>query len=605
MIKIENTRVENTKFGDIYFNDLDPLGESEFLYSSAIDRLKKDKIVVAELGFGAGVNFALSCKKALFANKQLFYFSVEKFPLKKEEIQKIASNFNSLKLYFDEILKHYPPNLEGLHRIELFGGKVILGLYFGDVKDALCEMKFKADLWYLDGFNPSKNPDMWSDEVFFAISHLCGENAILRSFSCSRIVKDNLAKNGFEVLILKGFGKKRNMLEARISKVQNLGEIWFNPPKIKPFKDVLIIGSGIAGLALAYKFASNFNVTIAEKENFAGANGSSNLSGLLMPLITQKGVVLGQMHLASFLQAMEFYRNLGSKFVHFCEILEEIESLQKAQNYNDGEIFSLQDDFIKINGAQIEPKELCLELASKFDIKFGYKFLYNDQDCAYFENGKKLKFDLIIFATGSDSRSLFEKNFPDKCMQLSSVRGQTTHIKPLIYGSPVSSKGYFCAPLKGVQVIGSTYDRNDDFAFPRGADDEKNLRDLFEFFEKYHPNLSKKSAEILGANVGFRSYSGDRFPIIGALHDSEYFCTEYKNILWTKNKTDHKMPKHHQNCLISAAHGSRGLGTAILGANILYDLSLENPIFVTKSILNSLNPARFLIRKLKKGLIKV
>jgi len=109
-------------------------------------------------------------------------------------------------------------------------------------------------------------------------------------------------------------------------------------------------------------------------------------------------------------------------------------------------------------------------------------------------------------------------------------------------------------------------------------------------------------AIIIGSRVGYRSYSGDRFPIIGALHDEEFYKQNYKWLFWSKNKDSNPKASYEKNLFVNFAHGSRGLGTAILGANLITDLVLARPLCIERSLFFELHPARFLIRKLKKGL---
>lgn len=110
------------------------------------------------------------------------------------------------------------------------------------------------------------------------------------------------------------------------------------------------------------------------------------------------------------------------------------------------------------------------------------------------------------------------------------------------------------------------------------------------------------NVKILGSRVGFRGYSGDRFPLIGALPDCEYFKEKYKILPWQKNRAKNLPPKYLKNIYINTSHGARGLCTAILGAEILADLVTNRPFCLPKSLINELAPSRFLIRKLKKGL---
>ena len=81
----------NEEFGDIYFNTEKPWLESEFVFASALDEIwqSKDSFIVAETGFGAGLNFFTLCKKFKNSSKKLHFVSIEKNPIKKEDLVKI------------------------------------------------------------------------------------------------------------------------------------------------------------------------------------------------------------------------------------------------------------------------------------------------------------------------------------------------------------------------------------------------------------------------------------------------------------------------------------------------------------------------------------
>ena len=110
-----------------------------------------------------------------------------------------------------------------------------------------------------------------------------------------------------------------------------------------------------------------------------------------------------------------------------------------------------------------------------------------------------------------------------------------------------------------------------------------------------------QNVRIIGSKVGYRSYSGDRFPLIGRLYDEDFYKDTYKSLLWTKSKSN-PHPKYVPNVYISTAHGSRGLCTAVLGAELICDLIFDRPLCIEKSLFDELHLARFLVRKLKKGL---
>ncbi len=110
-----------------------------------------------------------------------------------------------------------------------------------------------------------------------------------------------------------------------------------------------------------------------------------------------------------------------------------------------------------------------------------------------------------------------------------------------------------------------------------------------------------QNVRIIGSKVGYRSYSGDRFPLIGRLYDEDFYKDSYKSLFWTKGKSN-PHPKYVPNVYVSTAHGSRGLCTAVLGAELICDLIFDRPLCIEKSLFYELHLARFLVRKLKKGL---
>lgn len=607
MISFKQDTLYSSKFDDIYFNTDEPLEECFHTYSSAVNLVLKDELVVAEAGFGAGLNFFSTVLHA--GDKKLHYIAVEKYPFSKAELRQIYTKFLSLSQYFNLFIDQYDVLNDALIRIKF--KNVILDIYFGDILDFFNELDFKADIWYMDGFAPSKNPDMWSQEVFSKVSTFCKEGAILRTFSSARVVQDNLKNAGFSVTKIAGHSKKRQSIEAvlQIPKQRANKQPWYNIPAIKPFKKVLIIGAGVAGLSAALKFCkAGFEVVVAEKMSQPATNGSSNYAGILMPLITKPEVSLGKMHMSAFLLAKNFYK--GNEFADFCGVYDyaknELEK-ERFEAWGKNEIFEFDENaspypraFIS-NAAQIRPKKLCQNLAENLNVYYNFEFESLEKNkLGYkvnFKNKHSLNADLIIFAIGDESRVLFENSFEDEFMQLSSVRGQVTHIKePLNLTYPYSARGYACKFVDGVQVIGATYSRNDFCSEIKQSDNEENISNLSEF-------ISTKPT-VIGANVGFRGYSGDRFPLIGAVHNAREFKQSYKSLLWTKNHENHQAPVHYENILITTAHGSRGLCTAIFGAEILLDTALGRQICTTKTILDSLNPARFLVRKLKKGLVK-
>lgn len=602
------------KFGDFYFNTDSFSGESEYVFISAVDEIfnQKESFIVAEAGFGVGRNFLNLAKKFKKSDKNLHYISIEAFPLDKESLAEIYKN---LGIRGRNLLKKFPPLINGLHRIE-YAKNITLDLYFGDIDQALDELDFKADVWFMDGFSPAKNPDMWSKNVFKKIARLTKIGGILATYTSAKSVNEAMSEAGFCVKKIAGFGRKREMIRA---KLENLDD------KIKEFylkrgiskssgKSVLIIGAGIAGLVSAFKLSRlGFSVVVAEKNESVGLNGSGNFTGVAEPLITKKGVKLGDMHIHAFLLAKNFYKKELPKslikFTNAKEFAYDDELFRRYESIEESEIYEfLREDkpypsvLIK-DAALAKPHKICKFLAKNLDVKCGFEFVNfsknGEKFLSEFKNGEILESDILIFTMGSHSEELFGKGQNpkiclDESMQISSVRGQTTTIKKSVKTSlPLSAKGYICPAIGGLQLIGSTYDRGDYNENISDMDNAKNLANISEFIDK--------KTKILGSKVGFRSYSGDRFPIVGAFV-SDDFSEVFKDLPWSKKKELDRFPSYKPNLYINAGHGSRGLCTAILGAEIVCDLILNRPLCLPKSLFNEISPNRFLIRKLKKGL---
>ena len=680
----------NPEFDDIYFNADDPIGQSEYVFNSVFDEIweKKSEFNVLESGFGAGLNFLCAFKRFKNSDKFLNFVSIEKTPIAKDDLAKIYANFSELADVSGELLGAYPPLICGFHRLNL-APNVTLTLCFGDVAEVLDELSFNVDAVFMDGFAPAKNEAMWSELVFAKIANLCALGASVCTYSASGALKRALQNSGFEVNLLKGYGKKREMLRAKFTgERQAEGEIWFSrfdPAATIAPKTALVIGGGVAGCVCAFKLRERgLKVTIAEKRGDIALNGSGNHCGILMPLITKPTVNLGRMHMNAFLQAARFYeRNLGAEEIEFCGATDyayEQKTLERFYEWRefdaDNGVFELKFDdepyasaFI-FNGAKARPRKMCKAastgIKTLLNCEFtGFETLRGGAVRAHFKDGQSIDADVLVLAIGSESMELFA-NYD---IRLSSVRGQVTHIAPAVWTpAPFSAKGYVCPPAEGVQVIGATYDRNLFLDEPRSSDDEKNLADVAEFLggefaenERLNLNgtqdlnlttgpdgdaenadcleainLSKsvdlraettddlalmqdasnltapknssniaaqipQNVRIIGSKVGYRSYSGDRFPLIGRLYDEDFYKDTYKSLLWTKGKSN-LHPKYVPNVYVSTAHGSRGLCTAVLGAELICDLVFDRPLCIEKSLFDELHLARFLVRKLKKGL---
>lgn len=596
-------------FEDFYFNSQEGVEESRFVYTEAFEWEECESFIIAETGFGIGLNFFLTLQNFLKTKKRpkrLFYVSVEGFYLEPSflrEAYKRLGIYGEIKELLEQFLLFYPKCAKGIYRF--YFKDCFLDLVFDDIS-VLKRLEFEANIWYLDGFSPSKNSLMFDENTLFEIARLSKLNATILSFSSSSFLQKNLKHCGFDVAKVKGF-RKREMVRAFLKHKKQMTnkEAYFQKVSAKfENKKVAIIGAGISGALLAYELSlRGFEVEIFEKNATLYEGASSNESGILSSLILNPQSVLGNFSLNAFVEASRFYRQiLDLKLKGVYEFAYTLQMQQRFFTQKDNAYFQIAQNKAFLDyGGHIYPKEILSSLFEKAGVKiyFNHHFSHyereNETFNLIFKNAsKRCKFGILIYALGADAKDFLHY----EAMLLSRVRGQLTHLKPFFKTEfPLSSKAYICPPKSNLQVIGATYDRLNVNPKGQRKNDEENLEKIKEFLR------GDEEIEIIGSRVGFRSYSSDRFCIAGAAYDEEFYKQNYKALLWHKNKPQIS-PQNIPNLYLSLAQGSRAFSSSVLCARYLCALINDEPLGFYADFIPHIHPARFLIRKLKKGLLK-
>ena len=203
------------KFDDPYYSLDNGLEEVRhvFLDGNKLPQRLKDGFKIAELGFGTGLNF-LSTLWQWRREKQkgmVSYTSFEAFPMEPEAVSYTHLEFaelSSIKHEFSSLWR------ELLEKGELYGSDYHLQLILGDAQRTIKNVDIKADCWFLDGFSPAKNPDLWGKELLNDVYRCTANIGTLSTYSAAGIVRRNLSLAGFEVERTNGFGRKRHMTVA-------------------------------------------------------------------------------------------------------------------------------------------------------------------------------------------------------------------------------------------------------------------------------------------------------------------------------------------------------------------------------------------------------
>ena len=203
------------KFDDPYYSLDNGLEEVRhvFLNGNKLSERLKDEFKIAELGFGTGLNF-LSTLWQWRLKKQkgkLSYTSFEAFPMKPEDMVKAQSEFAELSSIRHEFSSLWSELLE---KGELIGSDYKLELILGDARRTIMNIDIKADCWFLDGFSPAKNPELWEKGLLNDVFRCTANKGTLSTYSAAGVVRRNLSSAGFEVKRISGFGRKRHMTLA-------------------------------------------------------------------------------------------------------------------------------------------------------------------------------------------------------------------------------------------------------------------------------------------------------------------------------------------------------------------------------------------------------
>lgn len=277
----------SSRFGDVYFSSGSGLEETHhvFLQGNALSSRfaalpTGDGFCIGETGFGTGLNFL--CAWRLFEQNAppaatLDFFSTERFPIDDDELSAALALWPQLAVQAGALLACWKRRVPGWNRWHFAGGRIRLTLALEDVAQALPQLPAGGvDAWFLDGFSPAKNPEMWSDEVLSAIARASHAGTTLATYTSAGWVRRGLQQAGFAVERVPGFGRKREMVRGRL---ESAGAQAMNG---RVPSSAIVIGGGLAGCAAAHALAQRgIKVTLLEAAPQLASAASGNPRGIL------------------------------------------------------------------------------------------------------------------------------------------------------------------------------------------------------------------------------------------------------------------------------------------------------------------------------------
>ena len=528
-------------YGDVYHSVDGGIAQARqvFLGGNKLpDRWRgRTSFTIVETGFGLGINFLAACAALLGdprAPARLHYVSVEKHPFRKDDLATALARYPDLRLA-GELVALWPLPLPGFHRLHLARGRVTLTLLLGDAEQLLPQLEARADAFFLDGFAPEKNPDMWSAAIAAELARLAAPGATLATWTVAASVRANLAQAGFSVSKREGFGRKREMLAGAYTG-QGTGAA-------KPDRSVAIIGAGIAGSACAERLASKgWEVTVIDRHAGSAQEASGNPVGLLRPALHVEDTAIARLSRAAIGYALRQFHTLElswrqSGVLRLARDAAQLRRFEDAARANafPAEFARLVDgaEAARIAGravrgpgwwipsaAWVAPPALCTALLGSERIRRVFSAeavrLAKSGDGWRVEgaSGVLAEAPHVVLANAADANALLSGMRPGLRLPLTLVRGQVSFApEDQKLDVPVSGDG-FVAPTADGFALGATFQIDDMEQEPRAADHAANLQRAESLLPGFTEGLA---AARLTGRVAFRATTPDRLPIYGEL----------------------------------------------------------------------------------------
>lgn len=631
-------------FGDVYFSTTSGLEETRYVFLAHNQLAERftalpagGRLVIGETGFGTGLNFL--CAWQLFeqvasATAQLHFVSVEKHPLSRNDLQRALALWPELAPLAGQLLGQYVAVHAGFQRFVLAGGRVVLTLLVGDVLDILPQLDARIDAWFLDGFSPAKNPQMWTPEVFAQLARLSVPGTTLATFASTGFVRRGLREAGFAVARVKGFAHKWEMLAGAFQGAPaDSGKPWFaRPPRPSGPREALVIGGGLAGCATAASLAGRgWQVTLIERHAALAEEASGNPQGVLYLKLSAHGTALSKLVVGGFgytrrqlerLQAGVDWSACGVLQLAFDAKEAERQARLAAAFPSDllrpveaGEASQLAGLALEQGGlwyaeaGWVHPPALCRLLASQPGIRVltqheAFELRRADGQWQAWQDQQLLAgAPVAVLCTASEVRRFAAAAH----LKLKRIRGQISRLPATgasrALRTVLCAEGYVAPPRAGEHTLGASFNfQRDDLALSaeEHADNLGMLRQISPALaEALHVDQLDPAA--LAGRVAFRSTSPDYLPLVGPLVDAPAFNRVYARLAKDASLHIDTPAPWLEGLYVNCGHGSRGLITAPLSGELLAAWLDDEPLPLPRAVAEACHPSRFLLRELIRG----
>ena len=573
------------RFDDVYYSSAGGLAEARSVFLDGCGLpdawVGRSRFVVGELGFGTGLNILalLDLWRRTRPNRaHLQIFSVEAFPMSAADARRALALWPELGDLAQALLAWWPRRATGFHRVAFADLGASLDLAVMDAAEALDAWSGRADAWFLDGFSPSRNPQMWSPEVLAGVARRSAPGARIGTFTVAGAVRRGLEAHGFQVEKKPGFAAKRERLEARAPTAPA------SPAPRAP--SVAIIGGGIAGASLARAFVALGVRPLLVEAVATGAGASGNAAALVMPRLDAGSGPIGALYAQALARAADLYDQAPEAVIARGAIQTEVEPKDAGRfdRIAQSDLFAA-DAVERLTPAVVserlgqtpavgglgfrdarvvEPSRVLAGWLQAADCVIAGVTAVEPAGEAWrlvdSEGGEIARADIVCIACGQGVAPLASD------MPLTALRGQVS----MAAGTPPAPVigGGYAIPMREGLLFGATHDRDDASEAVRAEDHRRNLDLLATVLPAVAVRLDL--ADLTG-RAGLRAVTPDFLPLAGPLAAPGLF--------------------------VLSGLGSRGFCAAPLLAEHIAALALGAPSPLPAPLAEIVHPGRFAARR--------
>lgn len=494
-----------------------------------------------------------------------------------------------------QLTSKLPPPVGGFHSLSFDGGAVTLLLLYGDSTHAYTQLNARVDAWFLDGFTPSRNPGMWTDDLFSQFARLSHHRTTLATFTAAGAVRRSLEAVGFSIKKRKGYRHKRDMMTATFPGGIRLAD------KALQAKSVAVIGGGLAGCSVAYSLAKRgISVTLFEAAEHPASQASGVPAAVTRPFLDKGFSPASRLSVDGFHYTLQLLKEFGLlkpqgalwlNQMAWPELAEPIASQHPATEHCDGpalhfpnaqttNIRAFCDKLIAHDEIELRPQTEVLSVHA------------NDLDWAVASANQSEHFSEVVICSGKMANELLTQ---DSGIRSRPIRGQLSGYKSqLSLPHIVCGNGHIAKHEERIW-LGASFVPDDESCDIRNRD-----REIYQ--AKVAELTGGWSNQLLEAPrldwVGTRHATADHLPYAGQLVDTEMLRT--KHLRTMPKRGDEINPEARvKGLFVSVAHGSRGTVTAPICGEMIAAQINNDALPLPSPVRRAIDPGRESVKAIK------